>query len=61
MNKLNNFYIDNLTDIVFIGFSEVFENLIDINNELEINTSIIASTNQSKAIGFEHKVFDKID
>tara|TARA_A100001015_G_scaffold320199_1_gene445734 strand:+ start:6813 stop:7820 length:1008 start_codon:yes stop_codon:yes gene_type:complete len=61
MKNLNKFYIDNLTDIVFIGFSEVFENLIKINNELEINTSIISSTNQSKAIDFEHKVFDKID
>ena len=61
MKNSNNFYIDNLTDIVFIGFSEVFKELTKINMELEIKTTIITSTNQSEQIDSTHKVFDKID
>lgn len=61
MIKNNLFYIENLKKIVFIGFSDVFNDLIKINKSFNIPTDIISSTDQSKSLKLEHVVFDKID
>ena len=61
MIKSNKFFVDNLKDIVFIGYSQVFSKLIEINNKLKINTDIISSTNQSKQINHKHIIIDKVD
>lgn len=61
MIKNNSFHIESLEKIVFIGFLDVFNDLIQINESLNIPTDIISSTDQSKNLNFEHLVFDKID
>lgn len=61
MVKNNLFHIESLEKIVFIGFSDVFNELIQINESLNIPTDIITSTDQSKNLKLEHVVFDKID
>jgi len=61
MLKNNEFFIKNLKNVVFLGFSQVFEDLIKINNKLGIKTNIITSSDQSKEISSEHVVFDQFD
>ncbi len=61
MIKSNKFFVDYLKNIVFIGYSQVFSKLIEINNKLKINTCIISSTDQSKQINHKHIIFDKVD
>jgi methionyl-tRNA formyltransferase len=61
MFENNLFYIDKIELIVFIGFSENFKELIEINKNLNIPTEIITSTDQSSGIKFNYKTFDKID
>ena len=47
MVENNNFYIEKIECIVFIGYSDVFEDLLTINTKLNIHTKIISSTDQS--------------
>ena len=63
MIKNNNFYIENLNSVVFLGQSDIFSKLIEINNSLKLNTLIITSSHQSKLIGkkIDYKIFDKLD
>ena len=58
------FYIDNLTSVVFLGYSREFENLIKINNDLNLKTIIITSEDQAKLIKknkVDFKIFNKVD
>jgi len=41
MIKNNKFYIDNLKSVVFLGQSEFFSKLIEVNNSLKLNSLII--------------------
>ena len=63
MIRNNNFYIKNLNSVVFLGQSDVFSELIKVNNSLKLNTLIITSSHQSKLIDkkIDYKVFDKLD
>ena len=62
INK-NQFYIQNLKNVVFIGQSDIFEELIKINNSLKLKTIIITSSHQSKLIDkkIDYNIFDKLD
>lgn len=62
MIKNRKFFIKNLKNVVFIGYSDAFSELIEINNLLNLNTLIISSSDQSKKINkkFEFKIFDKL-
>ena len=59
----NNFFIENLDTVVFLGQSDVFLKLIEVNNSLKLNTFIITSSHQSKLIDkkIDYKTFDKLD
>ena len=46
----NNFLINNLENVVFIGESTKFKELIAINNSLKLKTTIITSSDQSRLI-----------
>ena len=63
MIKNNKFYIDDIKNVVFLGFTDKFEELIKINKGLNLKTSIITGSDQSKSIKlkFPIKIFDKID
>lgn len=63
MIKNNKFYLDNLKNIVFFGYSEKFEELFEINNKLKLNSFIITDPNQSKLIKkiIKFKKFKKFD
>ena len=63
MIKKNNFFIENLKSVVFIGQSDVLSELVKINKSLKLNTLIITSSDQSKLIDkkISHEIFDKID
>ena len=63
MIKENKFYIKNLSSVVFLGHSDVFSELIRINNSLKLETLIITSSHQSKLIDkkIDFKVFDNLD
>jgi methionyl-tRNA formyltransferase len=63
MIKNNNFYIENLNSVVFLGQSDVFSELIEINNSLKLNTFIITCTHQSEIIDkkITFKVFDNLN
>ncbi len=62
MIKNRKFFIKNLKNVIFIGYSEAFLELIKINNLLNLNTLIITSSDQSKKINkkFKFKIFDKL-
>lgn len=51
------FFIKNLKNIVFFGYSEKFKDLININNEYKIKTLIITGSDQIKLINDDIKVF----
>ena len=63
MIKNNNFYIENLNSVVFLGQSNAFSKLIEVNKSLKLNTLIITSSHQSKLIDkkIDYKIFDKLD
>lgn len=63
MIKNNSFYIENLKNVVFLGFSQDFSNLLKINKLLKLNSIIITSTHQSNLIQkkIDYKVFDKLN
>ena len=63
MIKNNNFFIENLTSVVFLGQSDVFSKLIKLNNLLKLDTLIITSSHQSKLIDkkINYVIFDKLD
>ena len=61
MVENNNFYIEKIECIVFIGYSDVFEDLLTINKKLNIPTKIISSTDQSTDLRLDHIVFDTVD
>ncbi len=63
MIKNNNFYIENLKSVIFLGQSNSFLELIKFNKSLNLKTSVITSTNQSKLIDkkIKFKIFDKLD
>ena len=50
MIKESKFYLESLNSVVFIGQSDVFSELIKINNSLKLETLIITSSHQSKLI-----------
>ena len=59
----NNFYIENLNSVVFIGYSDVFSELIKINDLLKIKSLIVTCSDQSKLINkkIDYKIFDNLD
>jgi len=50
MLKENKFYLKDLRSVVFLGHSDVFLELIKINNKLNLETIIITSSHQSKLL-----------
>ena len=63
MIKENKFYLESLSSVVFFGQSDVFSELIKINNKLNLETIIITGSHQSKLIDkkIDFKVFDNLD
>ena len=63
MIKENKFYLESLSSVVFLGQSDVFSELIKINNRLNLETIIITSSHQSKLIDkkIDFQVFDNLD
>lgn len=63
MIENNKFYLNDLKNIVFFGYSEKFEELLDINKKLKLNSFIITDPNQSKLIKkkIDFKKFKKFD
>ena len=59
----NKFYIENIKNVVFIGYSEVFFDLIRINKFNKINSIIITSPDQAKYISkdISFKIFKELD
>ncbi|MAV82145.1 MAG: hypothetical protein CMI90_01615 [Pelagibacteraceae bacterium] len=60
----NKFFFKKLKAIVFIGQSDIFDQLIKINNNLSLKTIIITSEDQSKIIDkkkVKFSIFNKID
>jgi len=59
----NKFYIDNLKNVVFLGESEVFEELIEINDTFDIRTLVVTSSHQAHAIekNIKKNIFDNIN
>tara|TARA_Y100000590_G_scaffold467873_1_gene648367 strand:+ start:1444 stop:2448 length:1005 start_codon:yes stop_codon:yes gene_type:complete len=63
MIKNNEFFIDNLESVVFIGANPKLSHLIKINDGLKLKSFTITSTDQSKNIDkkIDFKVYDKLD
>ena len=63
MKKKNFYQLKNLKNVVFLGYSEIFEELVNINNKLKIKSEIITSKSFKKKLNkkFHFKIFDKID
>ncbi len=63
MKKKNFYQFKNLKNVVFLGYSEIFEKLVNINNKLKIKSEIITSKSFKKKLNkkFDFKVFNKID
>jgi len=59
----NNFLINNLENVVFIGESTKFKELVAINNSLKLKTTIITSSDQSRLINknIKYKIFNNLD
>tara|TARA_B100000989_G_C19513404_1_gene460330 strand:- start:934 stop:1188 length:255 start_codon:yes stop_codon:yes gene_type:complete len=59
----NKFYINNLKHIIFFAESDVFKNLIETNNNIDLKTTIITGSHQAKIINkkINIKIFDKIN
>ena len=56
----NKFYLEKINNIVFLGYSSLFDEFIKFNLKLNINSKIITSTDQSKLIKNEFIVFDSL-
>ena len=50
MIKENSFYIKQLKNVVFLGYSDLLSKFIDINSNLKINTFVITSPDQNKKL-----------
>ncbi len=63
MISKNNFFIQNIKDVIVLGQHEHLRDLIEINKSLKIKTTIITTTDQKKKIDkkIDFKVFNKID
>lgn len=63
MIKNNQFYIENLNTVIFLGYSPIFSELIKINDTLKLKTLIVSSSHQSKLIDkkIDYKIFDNVD
>ena len=62
MIKNNNFFIENLSSVVFLGESNAFPKLVEVNKNLNLKTLIITSSHQSKLIKkVNYKIFDNLD
>ena len=63
MIKNNNFYLNEIKTVVFIGYSPIFDELIKINDKKKIETIIITSSDQAKNISKKIKfhIFDEIN
>lgn len=63
MIKNNYFYIKNLQNIVIFGESKIFQDIVNINQQLNLKTIFITSNHQSKIIDkkIKYKIFNKID
>ena len=64
MTSMNKFYINKLSSVVFLGHTDVFNELLKINNNLKLKTIIITSKDQSKKIenkNFKYFIYDKMD
>ena len=63
MIQNNKFFLKNFKTIFFMGRSEIFEKLINVNKNNGINTFLITSSDQAKNISSSLKphIFDKID
>ena len=63
MIKENNFYIDNLKNVVFLGEHASFEQLIKINQSLNLNTKVVTSQDQSQLLKkkIKFKIFNSLD
>ena len=63
MIEKNNFYINNLKNVIFLGQSNNFIELIKINKSLNLKTTIITSPHQAALIDkkIKFKIFDKVD
>ncbi len=59
----NNFLIYNLENVVFIGESSKFKEFIALNNSLNLKTTIITSSDQSRLIDkdIKYKIFNNLD
>lgn len=57
INKYNQFYIDNLKNVVFLGHSKILSDLQKINKILNINDLIITGSDQKKHFSREKNVF----
>ena len=57
MIKNNKFYVKNLKNVVFIGYNPDLLKFIEINNEFQIDSDIVTSSDQSKEINHKHVIF----
>ena len=57
MIKNNNFYLKNLKNVIFFGYSEKFKELLTINNIFKIKTFFIAGSDQKKLYENKTKVY----
>ena len=59
----NKFFIKNLSSIVFIGETPIFDKLIKFNDSMNIKSIVITSSNQSKSIkkNIDYIIHDKLD
>ena len=63
MIKNNKFYIKNLKQVVFLGESQRFKELININNSFGLKTTIVTSSHQSKLLPkkIKFRIFDNLN
>ena len=63
MIRNNKFFVKNLNHVVFLGQSDIFLDYIKINKLLNLNTTIITCSDQSKAIdkNIDYQIFDNLD
>ena len=63
MIKNNNFTVENIKHVVFLGYHEKFADLMELNKKYGIKTEIVTSSDQAKLIPkkLDFKVFDNIN
>ena len=63
MLKNNLFYLNKIKNVVFLGACNVFDELIKINKNINLNSFIVSSPDQLKNIktNFKIKTFQKLD